>query len=150
MDLQEKDSGVYDRLLKSVQLPLEIKVVANATPASKVHSSDLPSAVVIASEGKTADIEAAEAGLPYATPVDADGKYSILIQNLGEVDKVLEARIIETKDGGSTTVSRVNSGTTIDGKTPAGNILLDIDATDSLATATQDSQLVLEISYRRK
>lgn len=152
MDLQEKNANMYDRLLKSVDLKMRVKVVADATPADKKHDSDLSGVAILISEGKTAEADAIEASLPYATPVDATGEYSLLLKGdeMGEIEEVLEARLIETRDGGTTTVTLVTSGTTVRGLTPAGNILMDVDATDSLAVATQDSEIVLEISYRRK
>ena len=150
-DLQQKNPQVYDRIQKTVSLCLRAKVEGDATPADKKHESDLPGVAVLISEGKTADADAIEASLPYQTPSDLNGQYSILLKGseLDEIEDVQEARLIESRDGGSTTVSLVTSGSTVRGLTPEGNILIDVDATDAL-NSTDDSEIVLEVKFRRK
>jgi hypothetical protein len=133
--LLEKDSALQDRILKSVSLPVRVKVVGNATPASKVASSDLSGVAIMVTAGQTA----APAGVTTVSPVDASGLYSVVLDSaaIGSVSKVVSVSVVNITGTHSAAIS-------LSGRM----IVIDIDSSADLTSANSEVQLV--ISYLKK
>lgn len=133
MESLEKGSDVQNRLLKLKSIALQVKVAGNATPASKVRSSDLPGAIFIICQGQTSD---APSGVSYVAPDDATGKYSVIFDSadFGEISKVYRAA-----------VENVTGTHTIAASLSNGYLVLDIDSSADLTSA--DSELKIFVDY---
>jgi len=134
--LLEKDSALQDRILKTVILPIRVKIVGNATAASKVSSSDLPGVVIVVAAGQTA----APAGVTTVSPVDATGLYSVVLDlaAIGVVGKVHKVDVVNITSTQTAAVSLSN-----------GYIVVDIDSAADL-TGANTSECELLISYTKK
>lgn len=134
--LLEKDSAIQDRIVKTVALPIRVKVVGNATAASKVVSSDLPSAAILVTAGQTA----APSGVTTVSPVDATGLYSLVLDSaaVGSVLKVLKVDVINVTSTHTAAISL--SG---------GSIVVDIDTAADLSGANT-SEVQLIVHYTKK
>lgn len=129
----EKESALQDRLLKTRRVALEIKVGHNATPALKTHSTDLATAAILRSEGKTAEADAVEE-LDFTTAEDEEGIFGVLLKT-GKVRKVVSSTI--TNLSGSATYALTH-------KLGEETIGIDIDSNADLSAASIDAQLVVE------
>lgn len=132
-------SAMMDHLLKQTRLVAQVSIDSNATPASKVHGSDIPGVLFVRSEGKTAEADAVEdiSGLVTA-PVDATGKFAILLDE-ADLDKFYVKSV--SADVGS--ISVVASGLT-----PEGRIYIDLDSDQTLAS--QDLVVTVQLDFKRK
>lgn len=76
---------LHDFLLKSKRLVFQSSIYHSATPANKKHASEIPGAVYIRSEGKTAEVDAIES-LTWSTPDDDNSGNSVfgLLIDLGD------------------------------------------------------------------
>lgn len=133
--LLEIDSALQDRIVKTVTVPLRVKVVGNATPALKVVSSDLPSVALIVTAGQAA----APAGVTTVSPVDATGLYSVVLDAaaVGKVLKVLKVDVINVT--GTHTAAISLSG---------GSVVIDIDSSADLTSANSEVQLIIHYSKK--
>lgn len=137
---------VQDRMLKSRELVLGFKITGNATPASKVHSVDLPAVAYLRSEGKTATADAIEdvSGTVVA-PNDAAGKFAILLDasKLADtMDDLVDVRVVgKPSETATATVTKyaVTSG---------GNLVFDVDSSANLSSANFDAYAI--IKYRSR
>lgn len=125
------NSVLEDQSLKRKRLVFEFKITANATPASKVHSSDLPGVCVLSTEGKTAELLAIEdisGESGYTAPVDnssGDSVFDVLIKGseIGSIKKVYSLSCTEqTALASSVTLTKFGSN----GLTAGGNISLEV------------------------
>lgn len=146
----QKNAVVEDHDLKHEKLVFEFAVVGNATPASKTLSSDLPGVCVLAAEGLTADMVAAEALIAsetnYAAPDDSDGKIDVLLKasELGSILKVMKI-IAHVKDSAGTFTAAPCTGFGTSGKTTAGNIAFQVDTAVDFSAA--NGTVVVEVDY---
>lgn len=142
MERLEKNEYVYERNRKAHSLDFRVRILGNATPASKSRSSDLPGVAVLGAEGQTAEVTAVEAGLTYSA-TDLTGLYAVLLKGseLGDIKEVYSVTALRVLSGGATTAVLVSNGLTA-----GGNILIQIDATDAL-NAANVSELYLEVKY---
>lgn len=133
--LLEKNSVLQDRILKSNVLPIRIKMVGNATPASKVASSDLPGVVLFVAAGQSA----APSGVTTVTPVDATGKFSIVLDSaeMGSISKVHKVDVIDVTSTQSVAASLSN-----------GYIVIDVDSAADLTSASCEFELL--VYYTKK
>lgn len=133
METLKKHEGLQSRLLKSVDLSVQVKIVGNAVPASKVASSDLAGVAIVASEGKIADVPA---GVSIVAPDDATGKFSVVLDKaaIGNVNKIVEVRVVNITSTHAVASSISN-----------GHIVLDIDSAADLSAA--NCELTLLIKY---
>lgn len=125
-------ADLHDHRLKQQRLVFQTTVTANATPADKVHSVDIPSSVILRTEGKTADADAVEdlsAQVPAAA--DATGIYAILVDI--QPSKLYSVSVT----GASVTQSGLSTG---------GRILIEVDSANNLSTT--DDTLTIEIEYK--
>jgi hypothetical protein len=126
-----------DYMLKNERLVFEVAITANATPASKVHASDIPGVAVLRTEGKTAEADAIEnlsAQVPTAT--DSTGVFSILIDD-PSVKKFLKASV--TPSVGTVAVTKeISSG---------GRLILEIDSNQDLSST--NLSLLIEVDYQK-
>lgn len=127
--------------LKHERLVCEVSIVADATPADKLHRSDIPGVVILRTEGKTEEADAVEADLDdiFTAPDDensGDSQFGILI-DLGEdkAEKVYSAT--------------VNSLATTATVTPEGNIALDVVGA-GIDLETDDTTLLVKVEYKEK
>lgn len=132
METLEKDSALQSRLLKQKRLGLQVKIVGNATPASKTRSSDLPGVALIVAEGQETD---APAGVSYVAPDDATGKFSVILDKaaLGGVEKVYS---VQSKD--------VTGTNAVAFSVSAEYIVLDIDSSADLSAANCELKIVID------
>lgn len=146
----EKNSGVYDRLLKARRLHARIRVTANATAASKTHTPDLPDLIKIKTEGKD-DVTGSDAAAStdMSTKTDSSGTFGVcmLATGLGTIERVI-AVTVQPIDGGTCTSLLVNTGTTAYGLTAAGNIAINGDSSRDFSSASLD--VILTVDYLRR
>ncbi len=128
-----------EHLLRQERLVCAASITADATPADKVHNSDIPGVVILRTEGKTDEADAVEADLDdiFTAPDDentGDSVFGILI-NLGEnkADKVYSAT--------------VNSLATVATVTPEGNIAIDVTGT-AVDLSADNTDLSIVVQYR--
>ena len=159
------DSVADAKVASVVTLPIRIRIVGNATAASKTLSSDYPSAVVIRANGQTATADAVESSVGFTTPVDAtNARFGVLIKKseimafsgdsiLTGISLVKGQDLVGATATTSMTFAYVNTGTTIQGVTAAGNIALEVSTAasgvDLSAANTIDFYLVLQLIRRR-
>ena len=135
--LLEKDSALQDRILKTVVLPVQVKIVGNATAASKISSSDLPGVVLAVAAGQTSLLPS---GVTTVTPVDATGLFSIVLDSaaIGSVNKVISVDVVNVTGTHTAAISLSN-----------GYIVVDINSDVDL-TAANTSELKLVLTYLKK
>lgn len=137
----DKNAAVEDYKLREKRLVIPFSITFHATPASKVHSTDLPAALVLSTEGKTATATAIDSGLNFTTEADATGIFGILVYNLGTVEKLLDVSVVNLS-AGTAAVSR--KGASSSGVTASGNIAVSIDSDQNLSTTSLSGNLVIE------
>ena len=97
------------------------------------------------------DITASDsaASTDLSTQTDASGNIgvSLLASELGDIDKVISASV-QQKDGGTWTATLTDTGTTVDGLSASGNIVIAIDSDQSLATT--DADCILTVDYIKR
>lgn len=146
-----------------VTMPIKIRVVGNATPASKTLVTDHP-AVIIRALGLTAAADAVETSVGFTTPVDAtNARFGILIKKSDLMafsgDSVATCiTLVKGQDlvGATATTSMtfayVNTGTTIQGVTAGGNIALEVNTASSgvALDSANTIEFYLMLSFVRK
>lgn len=146
------DNLVADALDRTRELIVECTITANATPADKVHSSDIPSALKLRTEGKVSEADAIEdLSGSFTTAVDnstGDSQFGIIIDGSklaeGALEKVLEVQVTEqTALASSLTAAKVGS----DWLTAGGNIAIDIAGT-GLNLASESPTLLVKVVYK--
>lgn len=132
METLEKHEGLQARLLKSKSLAVQVKVVGNATPASKALTSDLAGVALIAAEGQTSLVPA---GVSIVTPADATGKFSVILDKAAtsEIDKVLQVSVVNITSTNVAVASVSN-----------GYIVIDIDSAADLTSANAELRLIID------
>lgn len=150
MSSLKSNSAHQDHCQRQERLVCEFAITSNATPASKKHHADIPSVVVLRSQGKTAVADAVES-LTWTTAVDNDTGNSVfgIILDLGsnKADKVYSVTLTE--------VSAVSASEAVSGPlaaaasylTAAGNIAIEVAAT-GLNLASESPTFRLEVEYR--
>jgi hypothetical protein len=128
---------LHQHLLKQDCLIFDVTVKANATPALKLHISDIPNVAVLKTQGKSADADAIEVYTASPSLADATGVINVLIDE--KVDKIYEARVVAAS-AGTATVSAVKSA--------GERIILNIDSNQDLTTT--DLTLTLEVKCKLK
>lgn len=137
----DMNSQVENYKLKTHRLIIPFTIVHNATPASKVESSDLPDALVLSLEGQTAAATAIDSGTNFTTQVDSTGNFSCLVRNLGTVSKLLDVQVVNISSG-TATVARKGASST--GVTASGNIAVSLDSSLDLSAVDLTASLVVE------
>lgn len=146
METLEKHEGLQARLLKTRSVPVQVKVVGNATAASKARTSDLAGVAVIACAGQLTDSSVALGVTLVQSPADATGLFSVILDKaaIGDVNKVIQVHIIPVTGGGTATATA-----------PAayyisnGHIVIDLDSSVDLSGAnTAEIQLI--VTYQKK
>lgn len=140
--------ALNDFMVKSERLVFRFSITGHATPASKVHSCDLPN-VYLRTLGKTAAADAIET-LTWTTAVDVtNANFGILI-DLGdnEVQQVQKVTVTEiTALEASHTTKGPNASTAVNRHvTASGNIAIEILAT-GLDLETESPTYVVEVDY---
>lgn len=136
------NSSLMEHDLQQKRLVFEFSIVANATPADKKVSSDVPGCVYVRTEGLTAEADAVEDLTGQVTaPNDANGIFAVLIALPVEKEKV--QKIYKSTLTEKTATGSVNALTNI--VTTENNIAINIDSDQSLATT--DLTFVLEVEY---
>ena len=143
METLEKHEGLQARLLKTKSLPVQVKVVGNATATSKVRTSDLAGVASIACAGQLTDSSVALGVTLVVAPVDADGKFSVILDKaaIGEIAKINQVSIVAVSGGGTATASSSYLSN--------GHIVIDLDSSVDLSGAnTAEIQLI--VTYQKK
>lgn len=141
MSLLSKEAQVNDYEIKSRRLIVPFAITANATPASKVHATDLPEALELSTEGKTAAAAAIDSGCNFTTPVDSTGIFGILLHNLGTVKKLLDVQCVNLSSG---TIAVSRKGASSTGVTASGNIAVSLDSSVDLSSVSLSGHLVAD------
>lgn len=138
----------HDHLLKSQRLVAEFEITANATPADKVHSVDVPSLMVLRTEGRTAEADAVES-LSWTAAADNSGGNSVfgLLLDLDEnqASKVYSVTVTEVTSV-STSEAVSGPGGSSDFLTADGNIAIEVAAT-GLDLSTESPKFRVEVEY---
>jgi len=141
-------SSHQDHLLRQQRLVAEFTITGNATPASKVHSEDVPGLMVLRTEGKTAAADAVEA-LTWTAAADnstGDSVFGLLL-DLGDnkATKIYSVTLTEVSSvSTSEVVTGPNSGASQ--LTSAGNIAIEVAAT-GLNLASESPTFRIEVEY---
>jgi len=131
-----KSSTMENYLLANEHLVFTAQITHNATPASKLQSSDISNVAVLRTQGLTAQADAIESGIAFTTPVDTSGIFGLLLDE--QVAKIL--KVVVTPSSGTVTVT---SGIS------AGNRLyLNIDSSVDLSAT--DLSMTIELDYMLK
>lgn len=150
MATEEKNSKLADHRLRQVELCFEASIVANATPANKKHSSDLPGIAILRTEGKVAEADAVES-IAFTTADDndsGDSQFGMILKGseLGEIEKVLQVEVSEqTALSTGITVAKVGSSFL----TAEGNIAIDIAAA-GLNLESESPTMLVKVKYLKK
>lgn len=136
-DFRKDKSGLMDYLLKQERVVFEVAITANATPASKVHASDIPGVAVLRTQGLTAEADAIESlTAQVAAPVDSTGVFALLIDD-ASVKKFLKASV--TPSVGTVAVTKsISTG---------GRLILQIDSNQDLSST--NLSLLVELDYEK-
>ena len=141
--------AVRQHQLKHEKLVLKFTITANATPASKVHTCDLPGIAILRTEGITTAADALET-VTWTTAVDATNAcFGIIIDGseLGSIRRVLGARLTQVVATGTAIVSRApNSGVHTAMLTTGGNVAVEFLMTGT-DLASESPSCMLEIDY---
>lgn len=146
MSFEAKKSQVRGRQLKVQRLVIPFKITANATPASKVITSDEPSLLFLKVEGIDQITEASGAlasgeTLPsLASATDSTGVFNLLVKIDEEVEKVCLVRVTG-RDGTQLSKQGQILASSSGGKTIVCNLTSGVN----LASASLDG--VLEVEY---
>lgn len=124
-------------LLKQDVLVFDVTVKANATPASKLHISDIPNVAALKTEGKSADADAIEVYTSSPTLDDGTGVIEVLIDE--KVEKIYDAKVL-VASAGTCTISAIKSA--------GERIILKLDSNQDLSTT--DLTLTLEVKCKLK
>jgi hypothetical protein len=132
-----KDNAeLHQHNLKTARLVFDAKVVHHATPASKLHISDIPGVAVLKTEGKTSEADAIETYTSSPSLADATGVLEILLDQ--QVEKIYGVSV--TPDVGTCTATAALS---------AGNrIIVEIDSNQNLSTTSVN--FTVELKYKLK
>lgn len=144
LDISDK---VQDYKIKQRRLCIPFSITGHATPASKVHASDLNGVLYLRSEGKTAEADAVDADGNFTTPVDASGLFGILLNVGDSVRKVMRASVEQRS--GSTATNKDQAvalqGDSSSGITENGNIAIDVTCSGlDLSAENFDGVLIIE------
>ena len=124
-------------LLKQDILVFDVTVKANATPANKLHITDIPNVAVLKTQGKSADADAIEVYTASPALADATGVINVLIDE--KVEKIYDAKVLAAS-AGTCAISAIKS----DGE----RIILNLDSNQDLTTT--DLTLTLEVKCKLK
>lgn len=136
-----KNSAVNDYAIREERLCVPFSITANATPASKSNSNDLPAAMVLSLEGQTSTASAIDSGCNFTTESDSTGIFGVLVHNLGTVNKLLN---VDCRMLSSGTVALSSKGASSSGVTASGNIAVSVDWDGSLATTSLSGALIVD------
>jgi hypothetical protein len=128
-----KEPGANDYALRSNRLCIPFGITSHATPASKTHTTDLPSVLVLSSKNKTSTALGIDSGVGFTTEADTTGIFGILLYNLGTVSKLLDVSVVNLNSG-TATVSRKGASST--GVTASGNIAVSVDSSLDFESAS--------------
>jgi hypothetical protein len=145
----EKNDVLNNLQLKTRKVTFEVFIDANATPASKKITTDLPGVAVVATEGlltPVTDVEAVSGLTNYTAPNDANGICIVMLKGsaLGSVRKVQNIEVLEKVSAGWASVTLQALGTS-QGLTSGGNIAFEIDTTTDFSSA--DGKFMCEVTY---
>ena len=150
---------VLDRTIKLRTVVFRIEVVADATPADKIHRSDLGNELIILrTEGLTTDADDIEdVSGDFTTPVDAtDAVFGAILRKeltedqfdgFGEIERVVDITAYDLGGTATTLAASLVDGTDVDhGLTPEGNIAIEITTT-GLDLASEDADILVVMNY---
>lgn len=136
-----KSAAAEDYRVKSQRLCIPFAIVANAAPASKTYSSDLPSVMTLSLEGLTAAAAAIDSGTNFTAPADATGIFGILLHDLGVVAKLHKFEVVNLSSG---TVVVTAKGASSSGVTASGNIAVSVDSSLDLSMVSLSALLCVD------
>ncbi|PCI45873.1 MAG: hypothetical protein COB41_00345 [Proteobacteria bacterium] len=141
-DFRSGNSQLNDYLLKQDTVTVRVKLSGNATPADKESDTSAPGVAFIYAEGQTSAANAVEDidSQVSETPVDATGKYSVLIDD----PMCRELLKVEATAPGSDTIAITGQKLTSEGR-----VLIALDSDQDLSAAN-DSEVILEMHYLKK
>lgn len=136
MSVLELNSTLQARILKTKRIAVTVAVTGNATPASKVLKTDLPSVAIMVAEGQTSNLPS---GVTTVTPADLTGKFSVVLDlaAIGDVSKVLKVEVTNVTSTQTAAISLSNE-----------HIVVDVDSAADLTAA--DASCILFIEYLSK
>lgn len=148
MSNQESSVQLANHYLATKKLVFQFSITGHATPASKTHSvADIPSVVLLRTEGKVADADAVEdLSGDFTTAVDAtNAQFGILLKatELGDVKKVLKVSVTQQTATGTAIASTPASSAFL---TAGGNIAIDVLATGT-DLASESPTFTVEVDY---
>ena len=141
------NNELMDYRLKEQRLTPNFYILANATPANKTNTVDIPSVMYLRLQGQTSTVDAIET-LTWTAPVDnSSGNciFGVMLTGLGSVQKVKEI-IVTEPTGFSSAIVVTPQG--VGGLTPGGNIAFQINAT-GLHLDTESPTFLIKLEYQQ-
>lgn len=129
-------NAMYQHLLEQQIVVFNVKINSNATPASKVLESDIPTVAVLRTQGQTAAADLIDSSITWTAPVDATGIFGLLMDE--KVAKIYSVSV--TPSVGTIVVTSAISS--------LGNLYLQLDSDQNLATTSV--QCLVELKYLYK
>lgn len=149
MDTLKSNPNHQEHLIRQERLVYNFSIVGNATPANKQLAVDIPSTVILRTQGQTAAADAVET-LAWTAPVDNNAGDSIfgILLDLGEnqADKVYSVSLTEVS-GVSTSEALSGPGGASSYLTADGNIAVEVAAT-GLNLASESVTFTMVVEYR--
>lgn len=140
-----------EHLIKQEYLIANFSITANATPALKKESVDIPGLQVVRAQGQTAAADAVEPGIAWTSPVDNSAGNSVfgllLNLDLNKADKVYSVSLTEVT-ALAASLSVTGPGAVAGAYlTAAGNIAIEVAGT-GLNLASESPTFLVEVKYR--
>lgn len=151
MSFDPKNEIVRGKALRVQELALNFAITGSATSGNVVVSVDDPALLFIRTQGTDritvaqGALDAADTAPTYASPVDANGVFNILVRINESVAKVVAA-ILARRDATEVIAATLPSAPT-DGIVAGGNrdkIALNADSAANIATGNYDGCLILK------
>lgn len=135
----KQTAGLHQHYRKQERLVFDASIVADSTPADKVHSTDLPGLVYLRTEGKTAAADAVEdLSAEFTTAADENGIFGIVIDlALDPADKIYPTIQVVPSAG---TIAVADYGIS-----PNGRIFIDLNSNQNLGS--DDLTVTVAIDY---
>jgi len=134
-DILEKNALYNDHMIRQRHLVAKVKILGNATPASKTHISDISDSIILRSEGLISIADGIEdLSASFTAANDINGIFGILIQ-VENCQKILKAQVLNEAGTDELNSSFISS---------SKNIGLDMDSAINLSTTDQEFTIVLD------
>jgi Tfp pilus assembly protein PilV len=140
--------SLNDWAVKANRLVFRFSITANATPASKTHTVDIP-VVHLRTQGKTAEVDALET-LTWTSAVDATNAiFGVYVDLGGKASSVKKVTVTEITALETSHTTKGPNAVVDSFLTAGGNVAIELSAT-GLDLVSESPTYVVEIEYQQK